>query len=240
MDLLVRDLFVEDYSDVGLYGVKFYVMGRWITVFIDDCIPCTRGAAGLWEPLFAPPRSGGGCGAKILWPMLFEKAFAKLHRSYESTQVGSVADALQYLTGVPVVKELLAASQPDAEWAKLNAALADAGGGERLAFVVCGISALDGGGTLHLTDEELHQAGLVRHHAYSVVRTLESSAAAGGRVRLVQIRNPWPHSKEWQGKFGDKDAEAWGSNADSKLAREATFKVKVCIFCMHACMQFQH
>jgi hypothetical protein len=76
-------------ADVGLYGIEFVAMGRWGTVIIDDCVPCARGATGLWEPLFASPRSDGSSGTKVLWPMLFEKAFAKLHRSYECTQLGS-------------------------------------------------------------------------------------------------------------------------------------------------------
>jgi hypothetical protein len=129
--------------------------------------------------------------------MLFEKAFAKLHRSYECTQLGSVADALQYLTGGEVTEELLAAHPPDAEWAMLGAALAVTchGGGEREAFVACGISALDGGGASQVTDDELLRMGLVRHHVYSVLQTLESAAGASGRVRLVQIRNPWANLK---------------------------------------------
>ena len=89
-DLLLRDLCVENDGDVGIYGVKFFVMGRWITVYVDDHFPCIRGANGKWKPVFASPKGA------VLWPMIFEKAFAKMHRSYECTQLGSAADALQF------------------------------------------------------------------------------------------------------------------------------------------------
>ena len=30
----------EDFADVGIYGVKFFVEGRWVTVIVDDWFPC--------------------------------------------------------------------------------------------------------------------------------------------------------------------------------------------------------
>ena len=38
-------------------------------------------------------------GQKEIWPMLFEKGWAKLHGSYEATASGDTGDALNYLTG---------------------------------------------------------------------------------------------------------------------------------------------
>jgi hypothetical protein len=38
---LLDDLIVSDGADVGLYGVKLYVHGKWVTVLIDDLFPCT-------------------------------------------------------------------------------------------------------------------------------------------------------------------------------------------------------
>ena len=39
-----------------------------------------------------------------LWPMLLEKAWAKLHSSYSVTRQGSALVALSYLTGRPIQK----------------------------------------------------------------------------------------------------------------------------------------
>ena len=33
---LIEDLIVEDYLEQGIYGVKLYVEGHWITVVVDD------------------------------------------------------------------------------------------------------------------------------------------------------------------------------------------------------------
>ena len=34
--MLINDLVIEDYADVGLFGIKFYIMGKWVTVAVDD------------------------------------------------------------------------------------------------------------------------------------------------------------------------------------------------------------
>ena len=83
------DLFVEEHADVGMFGITFFVNGKWVTVVIDDRIPCVRQGRD-WIPIFAGPKahSGQRSDEKELWPMLFEKAWAKLHLSYEATAGG--------------------------------------------------------------------------------------------------------------------------------------------------------
>ena len=72
-DVLTRDLLVEDGADVGLFGVKLWIGGRWRTMVLDDRFPCIKNQANdQWEPLFAK-RAGAGVE---LWPLIFEKAWA--------------------------------------------------------------------------------------------------------------------------------------------------------------------
>ena len=85
-----------------MFGIKFFLNGKWVTVAIDDRIPCTQAREGEpWMPLFAGPKAHGRQkeGEKELWPMLFEKAWAKLHLSYEATAGGNTEDAFSYLSG---------------------------------------------------------------------------------------------------------------------------------------------
>ena len=113
-DRLIKDLIIEEGWDVGLIGVKFFVRGRWTTVIIDDFFP-------LKPPKNQKAKSGGSDGSALLfaspkaharqrtdevefWPMVLEKAFAKLHGSWEAIGAngGSPEDALSYLTGAPL------------------------------------------------------------------------------------------------------------------------------------------
>lgn len=90
---LINDLIVEDCADQGIYGVKFYYEGRWVTVIVDDLFPCVE-SGGQWLPLFCKWK-----GEKETWAMVAEKAWAKLHGSYEAIDGGRTEDALGYLSG---------------------------------------------------------------------------------------------------------------------------------------------
>ena len=35
-DILLHDLCIEDGMDQGMFGVKFFLNGKWVTVLIDD------------------------------------------------------------------------------------------------------------------------------------------------------------------------------------------------------------
>jgi hypothetical protein len=85
-DVLLKDLIIEDGIAQGVFGVKFFINGRWTTVVVDDQFPCTQ-ARGRWSPIFASPRVNAedAKNEKELWAMVFEKAWAKLHLSYEAT-----------------------------------------------------------------------------------------------------------------------------------------------------------
>ena len=51
--MLVKDLLIESGADIGLFGVKLWVRGRWRTLVLDDRFPCIHNAAtDCWEPVF--------------------------------------------------------------------------------------------------------------------------------------------------------------------------------------------
>lgn len=74
---------------------------RWLNVVIDDYIPCDA----MGTPLFARSTD-----PNELWPLLVEKAYAKLHRCYQSLIHGSVEYALADMTGASVERLSLTAS----------------------------------------------------------------------------------------------------------------------------------
>ena len=69
-------------------------MGEWIPITIDDHIPCFYKG----QPMFIRGNTGE------LWPLLIEKAYAKLFGTYEAICNGDAAKALFDLTGMPIFR----------------------------------------------------------------------------------------------------------------------------------------
>ncbi|KAJ9458739.1 Calpain [Diplonema papillatum] len=82
----------------GALAVQFYHSdsGGWRAVVVDDRIPL----GGKGKPLFA--RATRTAQA---WPLLVEKAYAKLYGSFASVRGGSLGEALRDLTGCPVLSQ---------------------------------------------------------------------------------------------------------------------------------------
>ena len=208
MDLIINDLVVEDHIDVGMYGVKFFVNGKWVTVLVDDRIPCIPYGS-QWLPIFAGPKdhSGQEQGVKELWPMIFEKAWAKLHLSYESTAGGDTADATNYLTGGLITRMEIEEGTAGRCWDELFPVLNPTENND-LAF--CSSN------TRYDADPEtLQSLGLISGHAYSILG-MKVSAING--VRFIQVRNPWGTS-EWNGDWSDKCA-MWTDDLKVEIGHE--------------------
>lgn len=197
-DVLIKDLVVEDCAREGLFGIKFYINGMWRVVIVDDRLPCVKdGPTGEWRPIFAQ-RPSVATGDLELWPMLFEKAWAKLHGSYEATAGGWTDDAMNYLTGgvcrtIDFHSEAAEANDCKAEFADLVELTDDQGD-----FPVFLSATLNN----DANREEMEQSGLITGHAYSV---MEAVLLQQGE-RLVCLRNPWGRF-EWKGAYADDSRE---------------------------------
>ena len=212
-----RDMIDESLEEAGIYGVSFFLRGRWRMVWVDSYFPCgpspprraqsleavgggEGGAGGGWWPLYAH-----STGEREAWLMVVEKAFAKLHGCYEALDKGHVACALAYITGGVAETDLLHAppgrplseapcADADELWRRLNSGLA--GGASGSTFM--------GAGTpLELDEDPADSFPLVAGHAYAVVGIHETGSGGssdqlldgggGGTVRYVRLRNPWGH-----------------------------------------------
>lgn len=61
----------------GVNGARFYRRGFPVEVVVDEAFPCRTTKAGLLRPIFSTNKTGD------LWPLILEKAYAKLHGSYQ-------------------------------------------------------------------------------------------------------------------------------------------------------------
>lgn len=244
-DRLIKDLIVEEGWDVGLIGVKFFVRGRWTTIIIDDFFPLAPPEPGASASdcalLFASSKQHAGQRVDEIefWPMVLEKAFAKLHGSWEAIGAngGRPEDALNYLTAAPSVGLVNRNIEPERAWQQLKDLIKDPDDvDEKVGFVSATLRK-------DLDPEDVRYSGLIHGHAYSVLACLEDVATAGQvlrdgstavgpsrfrsgeLVRLVCIRNPWGEG-EWKGAYNDKDTSRWTDRL-VKLAQAANADAEV-------------
>ncbi|WCJ28805.1 calpain-type cysteine protease family [Euphorbia peplus] len=187
-------IITPEYNEEGIYTVRFCIQGDWVPVVVDDWIPCE--SAG--KPAFATSRK-----SNELWVSLLEKAYAKLHGSYEALEGGLVQDALVDLTGGAGEEIDMRSSQAQIDlasgrlWSQI------------LRFKQEGF--LLGAGSPSGSDVHISSSGIVQGHAYSLLQVREVDGH-----KLVQIRNPWANEVEWNGPWSDTSAE-WTDRMKHKL-----------------------
>ena len=113
----VENLFVtKELNKSGRYAMNLWVNGCLQVVVVDDYIPYDTVAK---RPVFA------GKETKNIWPILLEKAWAKVNGSYEGIVSGSSDQAMRFLIPYPIVRyrheeEL---NNKDNFWKKINDAV---------------------------------------------------------------------------------------------------------------------
>ena len=174
---VVRSLFLSTGQEQshGRYCVRFYKDGIVRRVIVDDILPCTQ----LGTPLCSLAE---GLTTQA-WVPIVEKAYAKLHGTYEALSGGTVDYALRDLTGGSVERVQLAEQEDrDRLWEKVNKRLIH---GFVAATRTTGTTEDERKG-----DRRAVSNGLVIGHTYSVISMHTASNAKGERVRLAKLRVP--------------------------------------------------
>lgn len=140
--------------------------GEQKLIFLDDMIPSKDG-----KTVFSH------ANGPELWVILLEKAWAKLHGSYERIIGGIAYETMRDITGAPgfthevneegLFEKILEADKKDF-------------------LITAGIDMSDYENALKLRD-----LGLIVGHAYSLIAAAEVKDKNGKPVKLVQLRNPW-------------------------------------------------
>jgi len=197
---LADDLVDETYEEQGIYGVSFYIRGKWRMIWVDSFFPCYRPKSsshrGKHRLIFA-----GASDRKELWPLVVEKAFAKLAGSYEAISGGRIAIALEMLTGGKGSRRRLEdiAAQWNAfqEQVKSDNYLVGAGSQQ-----VCTAPS-------DAASQKKALKGIVTGHAYTV-----ATVYGDGELRLIELRNPWGRGL-WTGDWSSKSSK-WNTEEGRK------------------------
>ena len=190
---LIKSLFPEDfqsYSAAGVYIVRLFKNGEWITVLLDDFFPCFPKGG----PAYSTTHSGA------LWVQLVEKAFAKVHGGYKNIAVGAPYEAMIDLTGAPAVclhfdDEEVEEQINDGSLWKLMTLYAAKG------YVM----------TVSVAAEDEGHTELSSGHAF----TIESLKSTSLGCQLIVLHNPW-RSLQWTGNW-NPSSKLWTNSIKEEL-----------------------
>jgi hypothetical protein len=179
-------------SYCGIFRFRFWQFGKWVEVVIDDRLP-TRDGRLLFMRSSDPDE---------FWSPLFEKAYAKLHGSYDALRGGTTCEAMVDLTGgITEFFDIQTAEAPPNLYAIMKKAF------ERGSLIGCSIEAQDES----QRENELPN-GLIKGHAYSVTSVLEITVQSR-QLPMLRLRNPWSGTTEWKGPWSDSSRE-WSMIGD--------------------------
>ncbi|XP_008572163.1 PREDICTED: calpain-12 isoform X1 [Galeopterus variegatus] len=174
----------------GVFHFQLWQFGCWVDVVVDDRLPVREG-----KLMFV--RSDQ---RNEFWAPLLEKAYAKLHGSYEVMRGGHMNEAFVDFTGG--VGEVLYLRQ---NTLGLFSALRHALAKESLVGATALVREVDSHADPHQDTsdrgEYRTEDGLVKGHAYSVTGTHKVSLGFA-KLRLLRLRNPWGRV-EWTGAWSD-------------------------------------
>ena len=211
----------------GRYTLRLFDHRRdeFIHVVIDELVPVIVPARGSyypgWEhlqagfPVFAKP-----LGSLEIWPLLVEKAMAKLFGGYAGLDGGCESAAFRAFTGCTrqetwqrrgaddgwrrgILKDdelsrfvfpRAERTSPDQLWRLVEEWTSQN-------FLLSASIHADGDA------ERRRDDGLIERHAYSVLTSISIH-----NLKLIKLRNPWGSDAEWTGAWSD-DSPLWQQHA---------------------------
>ncbi|XP_037777127.1 calpain-5-like isoform X1 [Penaeus monodon] len=196
---VIPDYKDQEYGDLhpGIFHFRFWRFGEWLDVIIDDLLPTIEG-----ELVFVHSRE-----KKEFWCALLEKAYAKLHGSYEALEGGNLSDALVDLTsGVSAHLDLTVGGYTDDFEKRKQLFKMMVKEMNEHALMCCAITPHS-----HEETEMRTNVGLVKGHAYGITAVRKINIGDTGlfsifkgaqKIRMVRLKNPWGE-REWNGAFSD-------------------------------------
>ncbi|XP_077302480.1 calpain C isoform X2 [Arctopsyche grandis] len=171
----------------GVFRFRLWWCGEWVEVLVDDRLPTVSGKLAFLHPAHSDQ----------FWPGLLEKAYAKLHGSYEALKYGTLLDGLADLTGG--ITESIAIRQDSTASGRLLSKLL-----EMTSIITCIVH--NSTQTVRAQVEKLANGIQIgcnyRLYAIEKVETFN-----GEIVQLVKLRNPIGPGSECVGSWSNDSSE---------------------------------
>ena len=191
---LISKIFItKDYNQDGFYSLILFIDGEYQIIYIDDYFPCLKGTN---IPYFSKSNNFE------LWPLLLEKAWAKVNGSYANCLSGWPNDAFRTFTGF-CCEDINHEEEPAEKiWEKIKKVKDNNG-------IICSSTK---------KDFEINELGLNPGFTYTLLNAEEVEDDKNRKVYLLKLRNDLGKS-DWNGDWSEK-SPYWTDNIKNQISQE--------------------
>ena len=191
---LISKIFItKDYNPDGFYSLILFIDGEYQIVFIDDYFPCLKGTN---IPYFSKSNNFE------LWPLLCEKAWAKINGSYANSISGWPNDVFRAFTGFCCEDLNHEEETMEKLWEKIKKVKDNNG-------IIC--SSTKG-------DYEINDLGLIGGYTYTLLNAEEVEDDKNRKVYLLKLRNDLGKS-DWNGDWSEK-SPYWNDQIKNQISQD--------------------
>ena len=191
--LITKMFITKEYNPDGFYSLILFIDGEYQIIFVDDYFPCLKGTN---IPYFTKPNNFE------LWPMILEKAWAKINGGYGNSLIGWPNDIFRAFTGF-CCEDLNHNEEPSERIFNIIKKAKENNG------IVCSSSK---------NDEEIIDVGLIGGITYSVINVEEVEDDKNRKVCLLKLRNDLGKS-EWNGDWCENSVY-WNDHIKNQIPKE--------------------
>ena len=191
---LIKNIFInQEYNPDGYYTLVLFIDGEYKTIYLDDYFPCLKGTN---IPYFTKVNNFS------FWPLLLEKAWAKINSSYQNALSGWPNDIFRAFTGFACEELNHSEETPERIWRIIKTVKENNG-------IIC---------TSTKIGEGINEVGLIPGISYSVINAVEVEDEKNRKIFLLKLRNDLGNSV-WNGDWSENSVY-WTDNIKKQIPKE--------------------
>ena len=191
---LIKNIFInKEYNPDGYYTLVLFIDGEYKTIYLDDYFPCLKGTN---IPYFTKVNNFS------FWPLLLEKAWAKINGSYQNALSGWPNDIFRAFTGFACEELNHSEETPERIWRIIKTVKENNG-------IIC---------TSTKIGEGINEVGLIPGISYSVINAVEVEDEKNRKIFLLKLRNDLGNSV-WNGDWSENSVY-WTDNIKKQIPKE--------------------
>ncbi|CAF5028521.1 unnamed protein product [Rotaria sp. Silwood1] len=198
--VIPQDQTFDESDYAGIFHFRFWLYGEWYDVVIDDQLPYIEDDGFVYCRNTKDPNE--------MWAPLLEKAYAKIHGSYQTLDGGEMNEALINMTaGLDENFNLFKLNAEKDKQPNSKEAI------KRIMYQAFAKNSMLGcsiGADPSKSEEKL-SSDLIAGHAYTVIDAQEITNN-DQKVSLVKLRNPWGKNGEFNGDWSKR----WNTVSDEE------------------------